>query len=77
MIYMILLVINIALGQEDREIKYQKQTEIDFDGIDITGELVKPQGSLIIERSNTKFNPLIVLRTDWNDEMKTSVEQIK
>ena len=74
----IFLMTALAFGQEDnRKIRYQKETEIDFDGIDITGELVKPQGSLIIERSNTKFNPLIELRTDWNNEMSISVKQIK
>jgi len=77
MIYMILLVINVASGQEARKIKYQKETEIDFDGIEITGEMVKPQGSLIIERSGVRFNPLISLRTDWNQEMLSSVKEIK
>lgn len=68
----------LAYGQEnDRNVKYQKETQIDFDGIDITGELVKPQGSLIIERSGVKFNPLIELRTDFDPEMASSVNLIK
>lgn len=70
----------ISLGfaqQEDREIRYQKSTEIDFDAIDITGEMVKPQGALIQDRSRTTFNPLIELRTDWNQEMSQSVSTIK
>ena len=74
------LIIGIALayGQEDdRKVTYQKETQIDFDGIDITGELVKPQGSLIIERSGVKFNPLIELRTDFDPEMAASVKLIK
>jgi hypothetical protein len=77
MIYMILLATNIAFAQESREVRYQKETEIDFDGIDITGELIKPQGSLIVERSGTTFNPLIQLRTDWDPEMSRSVNLIK
>ena len=68
----------IAFGQEeDRKIRYQKETEIDFDGLEITGELVKPTGALIVERSGVKFNPLIELRTDWNLEMSRSVNSIK
>lgn len=62
---------------EDRQIKYQHQTEIDFDALDITGEMVKPQGSLIIERQGVKFNPLIELRMDWNEELRESVKEIK
>lgn len=70
--------VGLAFGQEDdRTIQYQKQTEIDFEAIDITGEMIKPQGSLIVERSNARFNPLIELRTDWNLEMSNSVQEIK
>lgn len=65
------------LFAEDNEVQYQKRTEIDFEAIDIMGEMVKPQGSLIIERSNAKFNPLIELRLNWDQEMTQSVEHIK
>ena len=68
----------LAYGQEnDRDIKYQKETEIDFDGIEIAGELIKPQGALIVERSGVKFNPLIELRMDFDPEMASSVNLIK
>ena len=45
--------------------------------LDITGELVKPEGNLITERTEAVFNPLIRLRTDWNEEMSASVNEIK
>ena len=64
-------------AEETKIVKYQSQTEIDFEAIDILGEMVKPQGSIIMERSGAKFNPLIELRTDWNPEMRQSVEHIK
>ena len=64
-------------AEETKMIKYQSQTEIDFEAIDILGEMVKPQGSIIMERSGAKFNPLIELRTDWDLEMRQSVEHIK
>lgn len=70
--------VGLAFGQEnDRAIQYQQRTEIDFEAIDITGEMIKPQGSLIVERSNARFNPLIELRTDWNLEIASSVQEIK
>jgi len=75
---MIFLLTALAYGQEDdRRTRYQKETEIDFDGIEISGELIKPQGALIVERSGVKFNPLIELRTDFNPEMAASVNLIK
>ena len=68
----------IAYGQDtDKQIEYQKRTEIDFEALDIEGMMVKPQGSLLIERQKTKFNPLIELRVDWDQEMNDSVRQIK
>lgn len=76
LIYAVL--IQMAFGQDDdRQIRYESRTEIDFEAIDITGEMVKPQGSLIVERSEARFNPLIELRTDWNLEMNQSVNHIK
>jgi len=68
----------IAFGQEDnRKIRYQKETEIDFEALDVEGALVKPQGSLIVERDGANFNPLIELRMDWDSDMSRSVNLIK
>ena len=69
-----------ALAQDDdsgRSVKYKERTEIDFEGVDVTGELVKPAGSLLLDRRKASFNPLIKLREDFNEEMKTSVDEVK
>lgn len=63
--------------EEGRQIKYKERTEIDFEGVDVTGELVKPQGSLLIDRRKATFNPLIRLRENFNEEMKRSVDEVK
>lgn len=60
-----------------RQIKYKERTEIDFEGVDVTGELVKPQGSLLLDRRKANFNPLIKLREEWDKEMLQSVDEIK
>jgi hypothetical protein len=51
--------------------------EIDFEALDIDGEMVKP--SIIFTGVNTgpRFNPLIELRYDFNLEMSQSVNDIK
>jgi hypothetical protein len=68
-----------AFAQEEdgREVKYKERTEIDFEGVDVTGELVKPQGQLLLDRRKANFNPLIKLRTEFKEEMKNSVDEIK
>jgi hypothetical protein len=70
-----------AFAQDDadagRQIKYKERTEIDFEGVDVTGELVKPAGALLIDRRKAQFNPLIRLRQDFNEEMKASIDEVK
>ena len=74
-----LLLTLLTLGQEVEEPKviYKKKTEIDFENLDIEGELVKPQGALLLERKKANFNPLIKLRQDFNAEMTESVKDIQ
>ena len=66
-------------GEDDsnREVKYKERTEIDFDGLDVTGELVKPSGALLLDRRKADFNPLIKLRQNFGTEMKQSVDEVK
>ena len=61
----------------DRKIIYKARTEIDFEGVDVAGELVKPQGALLLDRKKGSFNPLIRLREEFNVEMENSVNYIK
>ena len=63
-------------GDNDR-IVYKQRTEIDFDGVDIQGELVKPAGTLLLDRRAASFNPLIKLRENWNPEIKESIRMIR
>ena len=74
---MLLYILLSFANADENTIKYQKKTEIDFEGIDVEGELIKPQGTILMERTRTSFNPLIQLRTDWNPEMRQSVNNIK
>jgi hypothetical protein len=66
-----------AQDEEAAAVKYKERTEIDFESVDVTGELVKPQGSLLLSRKQANFNPLIRLREHWNDEMKQSIDEVK
>lgn len=62
---------------DDRKIVYNQKTEIDFDEVEVNGELVKPTGSLLIDRKRASFNPLIKIRRDWNIEIGQSVDEVK
>ena len=62
---------------EDRKVVYKQRTEIDFEGVEVEGTLVRPQGSLILARKAGSFNPLIRLRMDFEPELNNSVNLIK
>ena len=61
----------------ERPVRYREREEIDFEGLAIEGELVKPQGILVGERPTPVFAPMIVLRRDWNLEMQISLDEIE
>jgi|SRR5688572_23154503 hypothetical protein len=68
-----------SAGTDDagQKVLYKKKTEIDFEGLDVSGELVKPSGMLLLDRKRAAFNPLIKIRSDFNEEMSASVDEIK
>lgn len=72
---------SVAFAQDEegegRKVTYKQKTEIDFEGLDVTGELVKPQSALVLDRKKASFNPLIKLREDFNAEMESSVDEVK
>lgn len=74
----LMFLMSLAYGQDaDRDVRYRERTEIDFEGVDVTGQLVKPQGALLLDRKRASFNPLIKLRTDFNPEISNSVTEVK
>jgi len=66
-------------NDEEKEPKviYKERTEIDFEGVEIDGELVKPQGALLLDRKRAQFNSMIKLRTDFDDLMEDTIQEIK
>ncbi len=75
--FLFIMTLFTAQAQENEKIQYERQTEIDFEALELSGELVKPQGALIVERSGVRFNPLIELRIDFNPEMAASINLVK
>jgi len=63
--------------ETEQQVVYKQRTEIDFEGVDVEGMLVKPEGQLITEREIATFNPMIKLRMNFNEEISQSVNSIK
>ena len=79
--YILLLFFSSVAYADDKErepkVVYKERTEIDFESVEVSGELVRPQGSLVLERKKAQFNSMIKLRTDFDDEMEKSVDEVK
>jgi hypothetical protein len=60
-----------------RTVVYASETVVDFEGLDVNGELVRPQGAHLQERRRAEFAPMIALRMDFNDELSASVDMIE
>ena len=58
------------------EPEYQKKTVIDFEEVLLEGELKKPAGDYITERQSRKFNSMIKVRKNFEQEMFRSVENL-
>ncbi len=63
--------------KEEPKVVYKERTEIDFESVEVQGELVKPQGALLLDRKRAQFNSMVWIRADFDDEMDKSVEEIK
>ena len=66
-----------AEEEDDRKVVYKQKTEIDFEGLNVDAALVKPAGSFVLERKKSSFNPLIKLRSNFNEEIDKSTDEIK
>ncbi len=60
-----------------RKISYKSKTEIDFEGLDVEGEMVKPSSALVLDRKKASFNPLIKMRENFNPEMEESIDEVR
>ena len=79
--YIVLFLLSgVAYANDEKEepkVVYKEKTEIDFESVEVSGELVRPQGSLVLERKRDQFNSMIKLRTDFDDLIDETVDEIK
>jgi len=64
-------------SSSQRPIKYTLRTVIELEGISLKGELVGPRVQVFDIRDSTLFNPLISIRSDFNQQLRRSVDVIR
>ena len=63
-------------AEEGRRVEYKQRTVIDFEGVEIEGELTKPQGQLLHDRQQAQFAPMVDLRSDFDGELTDSTGDV-
>jgi hypothetical protein len=67
---------SVKVVQEPDKVVVRKKTVIDFNDVTVEGELTKPEGSYVLDRTRTHFNSLIRLRDDFNPELQKSADNL-
>jgi hypothetical protein len=65
-----------ARGDGGSNTQYKETTTYDFQGDDVTGNLVKPDGANIQGQQHGKTSSLINIRSDFVPEMLKTVENL-
>ena len=68
------------VASEQATITYRSVTELGEDAfrdLNVEGELVRPEGTVVVERRRAAFAPMISLRTNFTPEMAESVADVK
>jgi hypothetical protein len=66
----------VGRSQQGGNVEYKEETVYDFDGDDVTGNLIKPDGENITGETHGKTSSLIKIRSDFIPEMLESVENL-
>lgn len=64
-----------VIHEKDRTI-YRKKTVIDFNDVAVEGELTKPEGSYVLNRSKSTFQSLVKVRDNFAPELRKSVDDL-
>lgn len=73
MLFLILTTLSLA----DENVIYKKKTEVDFESVEIEGQIKKPPGAFVKEKEKAIFNPLVQIRENWSYEMSQSTNDIQ
>ena len=66
----------VKVVQEADKVVVRKRTVIDFNDVTVEGELTKPEGSYVLDRTRTRFPSLIRLRDDFKPELQKSADNL-
>jgi hypothetical protein len=59
-----------------KKVTYRKSQEVNFDGMDVDGNVRNPDGAYLVQKRGIDFMPLYKVRKNFDENMKESVEHL-
>ena len=60
-----------------KKIEYRKTQDVNFDAVDVDGQVRNPDGAYVVQKRVIDFMPLYKVRRNFDENIKESVEYVK
>ena len=60
-----------------KKIEYRKTQEVNFDAVDVDGQVRNPDGAYVVQKRVVDFLPLYKVRRNFDENIKESVDYVK
>lgn len=60
-----------------KKVEFRKTQEVNFDAVDVDGQVRNPDGAYVVQKRVIDFLPLYKVRRNFDENIKESVEYVK
>lgn len=60
-----------------KKVQYRKTQDVNFDAMDVDGQVRNPDGAYVVQKRVIEFLPLYKVRKNFDENIKESVEYVK
>lgn len=60
-----------------KKVEYRKTQNVNFDEMNVDGQVVNPNGSFVVHKPGVELVPLYKVRKNFDDNIKESAEYVK
>lgn len=60
-----------------KKVQYRKVQDVNFDAMDVDGQVRNPDGAYVVQKRVIEFLPLYKVRKNFDENIKESVEYVK
>jgi hypothetical protein len=60
-----------------KKVQYRKTQDVNFDAMDVDGQVRNPDGAYVVQKRVIEFLPLYKVRRNFDENIKESVEYVK